>query len=697
MSNYNNLKTSIDANIKQNGNQEITGPILNSVLNQMVNILGTGYQFAGVATLDPAIDPGTPDAKVFYIANGKGTYTNFGGIKVMEDDVVVLYWDSAWHKVATGIASQAKLSELVQEVGGELIVSYSGSTGFATFEQLTKNTSAVVSVTGDTGKLVRIAFLNDWTTIKELRDIDWTEDITVEIPVTANRIGVYAASGDTMDISVIVKTKSLANFIVENTASIAENTANIKSYAQDVIGQSITETATAYYDGSLLALKIYLPVLLITSDTTLFVVDNGGNTTSVSARITRGNDTLYLSLTKDGNKFTLALQAGDTLEVIYFSSTSGTSAGDTFDIYFVYKGDNLYTKIAELSEELAPLQEEVSTFRDDIDSLKECDGVFNKQIYTSYLDGSVKLIVNYPTPKQIAFDCKLIVRIIESAATGISCTRVRGGATQYITMTKVGTNLFSMDLLAGDEVKNLFLGNGGEVGDIVDVIYSSGILGDAHQIADAIYKEEKRWIAIGDSLTAESTLGSSVDNYIGYVSRRLKMIAINKGVGGTGYWKGHSSNLAFYQRILNFTEAADVITIFGSLNDLATEDGISGSTIIGNYLDNTTDTICGCINATIDALEAKYPDALIGIVTPTPWSNSQLSSNGNNYVAALKSICEYRSIPCLDLFHGSNLRPWDESFRAKYYLSPTDGAHPNSEGHKRFSGLFAEFLQKLIY
>ena len=115
MSNYNNLKTSIDANIKQNGNQEITGPILNSVLNQMVNILGTGYQFAGVATLDPATEPGTPDAKVFYIANGKGTYTNFGGIEVTEDDVVVLYWDTAWHKVATGIASQAKLSELESE------------------------------------------------------------------------------------------------------------------------------------------------------------------------------------------------------------------------------------------------------------------------------------------------------------------------------------------------------------------------------------------------------------------------------------------------------------------------------------------------------------------------------------------------------------------------------------------------------
>ena len=118
MSNYNSLKTTIDANIKQNGVQAITGQILNSVLNAMVNTLGAGYQFAGVATLDPATDPGTPDAKVFYIANGKGTYTNFGGIEVTEDDVVVLYWDSSWHKVSTGIASQAKLSELSTEISG---------------------------------------------------------------------------------------------------------------------------------------------------------------------------------------------------------------------------------------------------------------------------------------------------------------------------------------------------------------------------------------------------------------------------------------------------------------------------------------------------------------------------------------------------------------------------------------------------
>ena len=115
MSNYNSLKTTINANVKQNGVQAITGQILNEVLNEMVNTLGTGYQFAGVATT--ATNPGTPDAKVFYIANGKGTYTNFGSLELTEDEVVVLYWDTAWHKEATGIASQEKLTELESEVG----------------------------------------------------------------------------------------------------------------------------------------------------------------------------------------------------------------------------------------------------------------------------------------------------------------------------------------------------------------------------------------------------------------------------------------------------------------------------------------------------------------------------------------------------------------------------------------------------
>ena len=73
-------------------------------LGDRIDVLkNAGYLYAGVAI--PSTDPGTPKANVFYISNGKGTYTNFGGIEVTEDDVVILYYDTAWHKVAIGIAS----------------------------------------------------------------------------------------------------------------------------------------------------------------------------------------------------------------------------------------------------------------------------------------------------------------------------------------------------------------------------------------------------------------------------------------------------------------------------------------------------------------------------------------------------------------------------------------------------------------
>ena len=82
----------------------------NEAFDIITSMVNAGYLFGGIAT--PTTDPSEPNAKVFYIANGKGKYEKFGGLEVTEDEVVVLYWDSAWHKVATGIASQEKLSEL---------------------------------------------------------------------------------------------------------------------------------------------------------------------------------------------------------------------------------------------------------------------------------------------------------------------------------------------------------------------------------------------------------------------------------------------------------------------------------------------------------------------------------------------------------------------------------------------------------
>lgn len=49
MAEYSNLSATINAQIRANGVQAITGPVLNTVLTAMVNVLGDGYRLAGVA------------------------------------------------------------------------------------------------------------------------------------------------------------------------------------------------------------------------------------------------------------------------------------------------------------------------------------------------------------------------------------------------------------------------------------------------------------------------------------------------------------------------------------------------------------------------------------------------------------------------------------------------------------------------
>ena len=94
MSNYNNLKSAIQSVIKANGNNEITGQILQAELLSMITTLGAGYQYMGVA--QPSTNPGTPDARVMYLAYLPGTYVNFGGLTVT--GFCVLKYDTVWAK-----------------------------------------------------------------------------------------------------------------------------------------------------------------------------------------------------------------------------------------------------------------------------------------------------------------------------------------------------------------------------------------------------------------------------------------------------------------------------------------------------------------------------------------------------------------------------------------------------------------------
>ena len=114
MANYATLKAAIQDVVKTNGNEEITGALLQQTLLAMVNSLGEGFHYMGPAT--PLTNPGTPDQNVFYLASTAGTYSNFGGITLADGEIAILKYNGSWTKDSTGAASLEKVSQLQAKV-----------------------------------------------------------------------------------------------------------------------------------------------------------------------------------------------------------------------------------------------------------------------------------------------------------------------------------------------------------------------------------------------------------------------------------------------------------------------------------------------------------------------------------------------------------------------------------------------------
>lgn len=107
-------------------------------INKIEQLLQEGYIFMGVAT--PKTNPGTPDRKAFYIANGKGTYTNFGDIDVNEDEAVLLTYDGIWSKLKSGIATNNFKTINNQKITGEGNIEIQGG-GSITVDEALSETS----------------------------------------------------------------------------------------------------------------------------------------------------------------------------------------------------------------------------------------------------------------------------------------------------------------------------------------------------------------------------------------------------------------------------------------------------------------------------------------------------------------------------------------------------------------------------
>src|SRR5574344_520961 len=94
---WNDLKAAVAAVIKTNGTQAITGALLRSTLNSIIDQVGANSTFKGVAT--PSTNPGVPDGPVFYIASKPGVYSNFASKTISFPGVYIFeYVNAVWYK-----------------------------------------------------------------------------------------------------------------------------------------------------------------------------------------------------------------------------------------------------------------------------------------------------------------------------------------------------------------------------------------------------------------------------------------------------------------------------------------------------------------------------------------------------------------------------------------------------------------------
>ena len=120
---YDQIKESIKAVIKENGNYEITGNVLQTVLLSMVDTLGPEYQFLGIATKSTV--PVVVEGNSFYITTEVGTYTNFKNsgntaITVNKLGILTSTNGTAWNFTPIFIG--------VSKGGGEVFIDYANNT-----------------------------------------------------------------------------------------------------------------------------------------------------------------------------------------------------------------------------------------------------------------------------------------------------------------------------------------------------------------------------------------------------------------------------------------------------------------------------------------------------------------------------------------------------------------------------------------
>ena len=208
--------------------------------------------------------------------------------------------------------------------------------------------------------------------------------------------------------------------------------------------------------------------------------------------------------------------------------------------------------------------------------------------------------------------------------------------------------------------------------------------------------EGKKWVAFGDSLTDESI--NADKKYHSYIAEKTGIDVVDMGMGLTGYWRGNEDGNAFYQRMKQIPGDADIITIFGSVNDWRF---VEAGGRIGSASDSFEDgTLAGYVNECIDVAIEMAPNAQIALITPPDYygiSDTIMEEMANMIV----SVAKYRKIKFVDLYHESGFRIDIPEFAEEYTTDFSEEAerygHPSNQAHEQLlAPEFMELLRRMI-
>lgn len=199
----------------------------------------------------------------------------------------------------------------------------------------------------------------------------------------------------------------------------------------------------------------------------------------------------------------------------------------------------------------------------------------------------------------------------------------------------------------------------------------------------------KKWCVVGDSITEANSTASI--KYHDIIKNNLGCTIYNHGKSGTGYAVSYAGGLAIVDRINQIPSDSDLITIFAGTNDWG-----RNLTTLGTFNDTTKNTFYGALKITLETIINNFPTKRIGVITPIPRSNYRNTNNANEtlkqYRDAIIEVCEYYSIPCLDLYKESGFYPTNSTFKTTYI---PDGLHPNNLGHEILADKIAKFIEQL--